>query len=115
MCKNHLNCFYFFKDESDVSHIVTFCEALDDLLGGGIPLCTVTEISGPPGIGKTQMWYVYFLLLFFHLLFFPTLSDPVCPNKTSNSVLSQTNTNLNIGHSQFVCQSSKVSNMVWFR
>lgn len=43
------------EDECDVSHIVTFCKSLDDLLGGGIPLCAITEISGTPGIGKTQL------------------------------------------------------------
>ncbi|KAK4315078.1 hypothetical protein Pmani_013672 [Petrolisthes manimaculis] len=43
------------EDESDIPHIVTFCEAIDTLLGGGIPLRAITEISGTPGIGKTQM------------------------------------------------------------
>nr|XP_045581234.1 DNA repair protein RAD51 homolog 3-like [Procambarus clarkii]XP_045581235.1 DNA repair protein RAD51 homolog 3-like [Procambarus clarkii] len=43
------------EEECDVSHIVTFCEALDDLLGGGIPLRAITELSGTPGIGKTQL------------------------------------------------------------
>lgn len=34
--------------------IVTFCRRVDQLLGGGIALGELTEICGPPGIGKTQ-------------------------------------------------------------
>ena len=37
------------------SHISTFSRALDDLLDGGVPLGSVTEICGAPGIGKTQL------------------------------------------------------------
>ncbi|KAG7355660.1 DNA repair and recombination protein radA [Nitzschia inconspicua] len=37
------------------SSIVTFCRAMDELLGGGITLGQVTEIAGMPGTGKTQM------------------------------------------------------------
>lgn len=36
--------------------IITFCSALDDILGGGIPLMKMTEICGVPGVGKTQLW-----------------------------------------------------------
>ena len=36
-------------------HIVTFCRAIDDLIGGGIALGEVTEIAGMPGTGKTQL------------------------------------------------------------
>lgn len=36
-------------------HVITFSSSLDDLLDGGIPLGKVTEICGPPGIGKTQL------------------------------------------------------------
>ena len=36
-------------------HIVTFCRSIDDLIGGGIALGEVTEISGMPGTGKTQL------------------------------------------------------------
>lgn len=43
------------EEESDVSHVVTFCEALDNLLGGGVPLRAITEVSGTPGVGKTQL------------------------------------------------------------
>jgi len=35
--------------------IVTFCKGIDDLLGGGVPVCQVTEFAGVPGIGKTQI------------------------------------------------------------
>ena len=36
-------------------HIVTFCRAIDDLIGGGLALGEVTEIAGMPGTGKTQL------------------------------------------------------------
>lgn len=35
--------------------IITFCQALDTLLGGGVPLGEVTEFAAPPGLGKTQL------------------------------------------------------------
>ena len=54
--------------------IVTSCEALDQMLGGGVPLGKITEfcapfpafscclslilLGGAPGIGKTQIGYV---------------------------------------------------------
>lgn len=34
--------------------IITFSDALDGLIGNGIPLAKVTEVCGAPGIGKTQ-------------------------------------------------------------
>jgi RecA/RadA recombinase len=36
-------------------HVVSFCKAVDKLLGGGVSLGQVTEISGLPGTGKTQL------------------------------------------------------------
>jgi len=44
-------------DESRVlgRHIVTYCSALDKLLGGGITVGQVTELCGRPGSGKTQL------------------------------------------------------------
>lgn len=37
-------------------HATTFSRELDALLGGGgVPVGGVTEISGPPGVGKTQL------------------------------------------------------------
>lgn len=43
--------------EQAVGSIVTFCSALDDALGGGVPVGKTTEICGAPGVGKTQLWY----------------------------------------------------------
>uniref|UniRef100_T1J2H1 DNA repair protein RAD51 homolog 3 n=1 Tax=Strigamia maritima TaxID=126957 RepID=T1J2H1_STRMM len=42
------------KDENHSRQIITFSQKLDEMLGGGIPLSKITEIAGPPGIGKTQ-------------------------------------------------------------
>ena len=36
-------------------HIVTFCRSIDALLGGGVALSELTEVSGAPGAGKTQL------------------------------------------------------------
>lgn len=44
------------QNEQNRNPIVTFCAKLDEVLGGGIPLCKLTEFCGPPGIGKTQLW-----------------------------------------------------------
>lgn len=35
--------------------IITFCQRLDCILGGGVPLRKLTEICGCPGSGKTQV------------------------------------------------------------
>lgn len=35
--------------------IVTFCQSLDGVLGGGIPLGRLIEFCGLPGVGKTQL------------------------------------------------------------
>ncbi|KNC56404.1 Rad51 DNA recombinase 3 [Thecamonas trahens ATCC 50062] len=35
--------------------IITFCAEVDEMLGGGVPLGKVTEFTGAPGIGKTQL------------------------------------------------------------
>ena len=35
--------------------IITFCRAIDVMLGGGVKVGQLTEIVGVPGIGKTQM------------------------------------------------------------
>ncbi|KAG5469881.1 hypothetical protein CUR178_02023 [Leishmania enriettii] len=37
------------------THVTTFSSELDGILGGGVPVGGVTEISGPPGVGKTQL------------------------------------------------------------
>lgn len=36
------------------NNIITFSRHVDQLLGGGIPLGHLVELSGPPGVGKTQ-------------------------------------------------------------
>jgi len=35
--------------------IVTFCQSIDTLLGGGFATSEVTEVVGVPGVGKTQL------------------------------------------------------------
>lgn len=35
--------------------IVSFCESLDELIGGGVPCGKMTEFAGAPGVGKTQL------------------------------------------------------------
>ena len=35
--------------------LITFCKAIDDMLGGGIQVGQITEFCGVPGIGKTQL------------------------------------------------------------
>lgn len=42
-------------EEQTMKRIVTFCEDLDVILGGGISRKEVTEVGGVPGIGKTQL------------------------------------------------------------
>lgn len=43
------------RERGGCTHLTTFCRSVDDMLGGGIPVCSVTEFSGPPGVGKTQL------------------------------------------------------------
>lgn len=43
------------EDERRRPRTVTCCEALDDVLGGGIGSGEITEFCGCPGVGKTQM------------------------------------------------------------
>nr|KAF6416916.1 RAD51-like protein C [Molossus molossus] len=44
------------EQEHTQNFIITFCSALDSILGGGVPLTKTTEICGAPGVGKTQLW-----------------------------------------------------------
>ncbi|KAM4821804.1 DNA repair protein RAD51 homolog 3 isoform X5 [Ictidomys tridecemlineatus] len=44
------------EQEQTQGFIITFCSALDNILGGGVPLMKTTEICGAPGVGKTQLW-----------------------------------------------------------
>uniref|UniRef100_A0A8C1GRM9 RAD51 paralog C n=1 Tax=Cyprinus carpio TaxID=7962 RepID=A0A8C1GRM9_CYPCA len=41
--------------EQALGSIVTFCSALDDALGGGVPVGKTTEICRAPGVRKTQL------------------------------------------------------------
>lgn len=43
------------NDEAALSNIITFSEQIDNMIGGGIPVSKITEVSGAPGIGKTQL------------------------------------------------------------
>lgn len=44
------------KDERAAGFIVTLCKDFDGAIGGGIPVGSITEIVGGPGVGKTQFW-----------------------------------------------------------
>lgn len=49
------NAYDLLLQEQSCGSIVTFCEQLDDMLGGGVPVGKITEFCGAPGIGKTQI------------------------------------------------------------
>ncbi|XP_066949738.1 DNA repair protein RAD51 homolog 3-like isoform X1 [Macrobrachium rosenbergii] len=42
-------------EENNSPHISTFCRGLDNILGGGFAIGSITELAGSPGIGKTQL------------------------------------------------------------
>lgn len=44
-----------FDKERRKKTLVTFCQDLDQILGGGIRTAQVTEFCGAPGVGKTQI------------------------------------------------------------
>lgn len=46
-----------FTEKQEEEHIVTFCESVDTLLVGGVPLGKVVEFCGAPGTGKTQFCF----------------------------------------------------------
>jgi RAD51-like protein 2 len=50
--------FSLLEKEVDSTPIITFNQAIDDMLGGGVACGKLTEFCGVPGIGKTQMGYV---------------------------------------------------------
>lgn len=52
------NAYDLLQQEQSSGSIVTFCEQLDDMLGGGVPVGKITEFCGAPGIGKTQIGYL---------------------------------------------------------
>ncbi|XP_072446098.1 DNA repair protein RAD51 homolog 3 [Chiloscyllium punctatum] len=43
------------EQEHAQGSIITFCSALDEVLGGGVPVGKIVEVCGAPGIGKTQL------------------------------------------------------------
>lgn len=45
----------FIAQRDRIGRITTGVQPLDDLLGGGVPPRTVTELSGPPAAGKSQV------------------------------------------------------------
>ncbi|CAH1802160.1 unnamed protein product [Owenia fusiformis] len=47
--------FDMLQNEESQQCIVTFSEQLDNMLGGGLPVCKITEFCGAPGAGKTQI------------------------------------------------------------
>ncbi|GLH16407.1 DNA repair protein RAD51-like protein 3 [Gryllus bimaculatus] len=49
------NAFSHLQDECDLGRIETFCRSLDEYMDGGVPLQRITEFSGAPGSGKTQI------------------------------------------------------------
>lgn len=46
------------KEDCSRTSIITMSKVLDRAIGNGIPTQVITEFAGPPGSGKTQMWYV---------------------------------------------------------
>lgn len=52
---NGKSAFELLQLEPEKNPIVTYNQALDQMLGGGVPLGKLTEFCGVPGIGKTQM------------------------------------------------------------
>uniref|UniRef100_UPI00398E8C5F DNA repair protein RAD51 homolog 3 n=1 Tax=Pristiophorus japonicus TaxID=55135 RepID=UPI00398E8C5F len=43
------------EEEHAQGSVITFSSALDEILGGGVPIAKITEICGAPGVGKTQL------------------------------------------------------------
>lgn len=50
-----ISAYDLLQQEQALGCIVTFCEQLDDMLGGGVPMGKITEFCGAPGVGKTQI------------------------------------------------------------
>jgi len=48
------SAFSMLQQEESQTGIVTFSAALDEMIGGGIPVGKITEFCGAPGMGKTQ-------------------------------------------------------------
>ncbi len=47
--------------ESSSKPIITFCKALDTVLGGGICCGQISEICGPPGVCSIQIFLLFTL------------------------------------------------------
>lgn len=43
-------------EEKEAGSIITLCKDIDDAIGGGICIGSITELVGSPGVGKTQFW-----------------------------------------------------------
>lgn len=56
---NGKSAFELLHQENQLDPVVTFNSAIDEMLGGGIPRCKITEFCGVPGVGKTQIGYVF--------------------------------------------------------
>ena len=50
-----LSAFQLSNLHTGEKYVITFCKAIDIMLGGGIPIGQITEFVGVPAIGKTQM------------------------------------------------------------
>lgn len=44
------------QEEIKRTSIVTLCQDLDEAIDNGVPLGVITEFTGAPGSGKTQIW-----------------------------------------------------------
>lgn len=50
------NALEVYNEEIERTSIVTLCRELDEAIDDGIPLGKITEFTGAPGSGKTQIW-----------------------------------------------------------
>lgn len=71
------------KAEQLQGYIVTFCAKVDAMLGGGIPLGKITEVCGPPGVGKTQIRYTWVFIVLYHWFCITLQLFPWWPSGTS--------------------------------
>lgn len=53
--ESRLTALELLEMEQALGTVITFCSALDQALGGGVPVGKTTEICGAPGVGKTQL------------------------------------------------------------
>lgn len=62
------------QNEYMAGHLPTRLKGLDEALGGGIPFGVLTELVGPPGIGKTQVCFLVLRFYFSLIVVFQFLS-----------------------------------------